>query len=1494
MSAEKTWRYVIVDASDEKASINFTAGTGEGLLNAVSGSYSVGQTIDLLFTPNSDYQFIKWDYDSSILKIKDPANPDTTITVIEKTSGTQSSQVKAVCAPRPRIVENGFSPVTGGAVASVSKNTPIQITFTQNLPDDEAGRAQMENINIAIAGNPVKSSFLAPSIAGGTVTFNADPSNMLDVPVNQTKTVTVTIPADFYYELEDEAHTKVYYGGNGKSFNYKIDETTNEQTIITFTTSNTGSGTITKGPRQGNSYSLGERIDLAFALDENFQFNGWKIYDAQKTDITNDINAPVTIDKPSALTTTLNVNAEVQGIKVVADASMKLFVTEMTPNGQINNKDSDITITLSKLVDSSCSTPEFLNNISVKLNGTPVDDYFENRSVNGNKIIIANTKYLNVTENEIKTVSVTMPQSFYYKDRDITINLNQSFMFEYQVNSTTTKTVTANYSTATANSGSINQNPTVTYNIGDTVDLKFNLANGYQFTVWQIVDQNGAAVSNDKIKIDDTAATNTKMHILAPVEGNIEVSANAFLVPKISSISPSFESFGSDQDSTIEITFNKAVNTQTFGDFSCITITDASGEKLAIYGSTLNSYNQSHPQNPFATYYETPYFSQNNTVLNIPTVKGKYLVNKDFSDTKDIIVNINLSQVKDTEGKALESFAPYTYRVNKKLDNIAPVLTSAEIYSTSDTESPYYKKLSEKDFGNWSTTEHDGYTFGDYSQNHVSGSVYLKLQGSDIGSGVSKIQVTETYYRSLENAETMDSPRTYLIDFSKEGDFYTAIYTINSMYDGIIKLELALFDYSELASNTETFYVLKDTQTNEENIKFKENYEQLSVDFREVSDMNEDEVTLTHPAIDSDYLKDIFYVINNSTKLVSYYDMQVYWGYSQDSFPYKAEKEETKFSFTRDASKLVYIKIVGLDDVGNRLETIRPLAPQPDFDASCIHLQNSTDDPVFEIIPYGFEVLETLRKEQFDIVTYYLFYTEGAAKPIVISSIYLNNHKQGLERHSGIGIGINYDVYIVLGFQYPGFDYIWYSPKSSKLCKMKFKQSGNYKVLDGTVEFDDSNSSGINDNKYIDSSPSLSFEEMHNTGLVKVSIDNYQNPENDCTGVSYTFKCKNKETATVTLSNEPVISLISPASYDLFIEAKDPEGNLYGPTESCEINLTQDVSSPVFSNVSNHSLPEIVNGIKHPVYPYEYTPNYYIEYFVPRDEGGLLTREEDNKVEIDYYLIPNSNRNLFKYTPFSLLELQTIYKDYKKTLYINLDDEIYIIPFDGLEEGYYTLCEVVWDKNQNYAIHYQGVLNKTFGKKAEFSFTLNSETDDSNRYRLKCADTLLDNCIMYIYDSDNGIWKEDIDIHGYYGVTIPKTKFEDKWVKIVSCESSSYVSFSGFYDVEYMYPDYHKGLVDPDATKIICENKNIIDGKNGIQVFCDAPAFAHTMYCSKLLSKDNPQIWENKGMETGVVIKSNNYTYSSDNYEGVPSKAYYCTIVHFADGSMLMSDVKKK
>ena len=270
MNKTESWQYRINEDTDEKARIELTSNAEEGSVYlAGTRDYSMGQKITLSFTENADYQFLNWQYDNNIVSVNEPVSSDTYAVVTEKSDATQ---IKAVCAPRLRVTE--VSPLS---TESVSKNTPIEITFNKNLPTDEEGLLQLENISITVGGAPVKTSFKTPAVSDNKITFTADMQNMLDVPSGQTKTVTVSVPADFYYLNEDENKTKVYYGGNGKTFSYKINDTTSEKTHITFTASE-GSGTITTSAAASAGYSIGQEVEISFEpQDDTWQFDGWTV-----------------------------------------------------------------------------------------------------------------------------------------------------------------------------------------------------------------------------------------------------------------------------------------------------------------------------------------------------------------------------------------------------------------------------------------------------------------------------------------------------------------------------------------------------------------------------------------------------------------------------------------------------------------------------------------------------------------------------------------------------------------------------------------------------------------------------------------------------------------------------------------------------------------------------------------------------------------------------------------------------------------------------------------------------------------------------------------------------------------------------------------------------------------------------------------------------------------------------------------------------------------
>ncbi len=82
-------------------------------------------------------------------------------------------------------------------------------------------------------------------------------------------------------------------------------------------------------------------------------------------------------------------------------------------------------------------------------------------------------------------------------------------------------------------------------------------------------------------------------------------------------------------------------------------------------------------------------------------------------------------------------------------------------------------------------------------------------------------------------------------------------------------------------------------------------------------------------------------------------------------------------------------------------------------------------------------------------------------------------------------------------------------------------------------------------------------------------------------------------------------------------------------------------------------------------------------------------------------------------------------------------------------------------------------------------------------------------------------------------------------------------------------------------------------GSRGLNVFSDKPVLVHTFWASSNLGS-NVEDWLYGGVETGMVEKSGSFTYTSDRLSEIPDGKYYATIIHYADGTMSMTEVKKK
>ncbi len=567
MNSSKTWNYQITEATDEKATVNLTSVAAEGSVYlAGTKDYSIGQKLSLAFTEDADYQFVKWVYDNSIVYIAEPCSANTTATILEKTTPENPTQIKAVCAPRLRVT--AFSPINNSSNPTVCKNSSIIITFNHNLSDNAEDLLQLQNISIALGGSPVNTCFKAPVLQDNTVTFIADNSNMLSVPAGQTKTVTVSIPADFYYRLDDENKTKITYGANGVLFDYKIDETTLNKAEITFTAAS-GSGSLTKASGT-NQYSIGQEVPISFEPAAGWKFNGWTITSG---------NQPVEESKISiadkdSLSTKLTVYEALQGVTVTAKTSECLSVSSVSPRLQSNPKDSEIVITFNKTLDANCSS--LLDKIIIDSYDGKLGNYYTQRTLSDKTITIKNTVPISVPKGNQKIITVTVPSDFYYVNDGNKINLEET-SFSFVVDYTTIAKSKVHYTLLNGETnstfaegisgGTINHQSYEEYNIGEEVALSFEPAAGYQFYTWKLLDSQGNDVINQISYKDTFKATDKQPTVVMNAAEELYINVVCYKRPVISTatVSPYKENQADEvpKNTPIILTFGHAINPAT-------------------------------------------------------------------------------------------------------------------------------------------------------------------------------------------------------------------------------------------------------------------------------------------------------------------------------------------------------------------------------------------------------------------------------------------------------------------------------------------------------------------------------------------------------------------------------------------------------------------------------------------------------------------------------------------------------------------------------------------------------------------------------------------------------------------------------------------------------------------------------------------------------------------------------------------------------------------
>ncbi|MCQ2240999.1 hypothetical protein [Treponema sp.] len=448
-------------------------------------------------------------------------------------------------------------------------------------------------------------------------------------------------------------------------------------------------------------------------------------------------------------------------------------------------------------------------------------------------------------------------------------------------------------------------------------------------------------------------------------------------------------------------------------------------------------------------------------------------------------------------------------------------------------------------------------------------------------------------------------------------------------------------------------------------------------------------------------------------------------------------------------------------------------------------------------------------------------------------------------------------------------------------------------------------------------------------------------------GYSYSLEARtylqsNGKVNTQIFSTGKQISLSINDTYKIFLRATDGKGKYSLSTYSWDaVYEGEENEAPVFSfenvytgntssrtKASNYTTPNAfrlfnVNG-------------YYKTTLLPTDKSGLKT-DENGSAFINYYFIPVSEGSSAR--AYTAGELES-YK--KQTLTFDPSDmynesEVldyllkYNLYYDGLDEGYYELYMIAEDIYGNSADAYGIICNKL--RSVDFNYSYVSSSSSS---KLKYTGTQDLGYNMAEYISEDGSWKEILKktttengstynwsaaeyrglLHYTYqsikGAPPSTTKDTDGEIVLneASGKGSRFIKLNtnsgGLCSyTQYILPDYYKS-----AETYPCDKKNIISSSSTtpvLSILCDSPTLVHTFCCSKNFSEtagtDDPariaEIWYSKGIEVtdsgAIMQKSSDFSYKVPVGSGMIKKGmWYTTIVHFADGDVLMTEPKQK
>lgn len=743
--------------------------------------------------------------------------------------------IRPKCILIPRVTE-----ITPAGImtnpAGFDQDTRIKITF--NKPVDVSTFKDFECVYISANDNPVMDYFNEPFFSEDDTVLNIIPKQNVHIILpdsNRRYDVTVTI--DFTNIKDMEGINVVQMPSHTYRINDSFGNQEKSQLLIkNDDNSDTGAFLVT-GETQ---CTVGYSIDVQYTINSNkYVYCGLEAVSSKdvsqsREDCVKFTDISTESEKSNGVyKTQIMVLKKAEDILVRPKCVLIPLITEITPAGISTNPSGFDQDSIIKIIFNKSVNPETFGDfecISIYSNEGDLKEYFNTPQFaeqNTQLIISPVNGKLILNPDSNKKLDITVSVDFTnIKDAD-GLSFAQKEPHVYRINDSFGNQKKSRL-LIKDDDNSITGNFLVTgelqCTVGYSFDLQFTLAkSNYAFKSLKAVNRNNPNYSmSDTVEFSiisyDAENGIYKIRVLVKKESqDILIKPDCKPLPKVESILPENVQTGCNQDSTIVIRFNKAMNPDTFGDFDCLSIKNSDGELFST--------------NPAYSYFEVPYFSEDDKVLNIPTIKGKYLMSATPAGQRpmEITVNLNTSGLKDADGLSLLSVEPYIYKINQNKDDVKPVVNAISVSNETDETLWYYRTLTGKNLTQWSAEpeyESDGTTLkflnGDYSRNHIIDKLHIKLTGSDDFSGIKCIKVKEVYEKTEGGSDTSkpEFETVYVEDLFEPDPTIPGGYTYSFDYkfrkssnNGLYRLDFCVVDKAGNESEPAVYYVIKDTDS---------------------------------------------------------------------------------------------------------------------------------------------------------------------------------------------------------------------------------------------------------------------------------------------------------------------------------------------------------------------------------------------------------------------------------------------------------------------------------------------------------------------------------------------------------------------------------------------------------------------------------------------------------------------------------------------------------